>query len=60
MFGAWAAYRAIADTVRKVLPIPTIRPEHVRFRYRSAFGDLGVHMIPERKGFTQVVVIDGP
>jgi len=52
-YGAYIAYRAIIERVRRSLRVPEIPPDQVVFSDRQGFGDLGVHLVPERRGALQ-------
>lgn len=52
-YGAFVAYRAIVEAINKSFSVPMVGPEEVSFIDCEGFGDLGVHMTPERKGRLQ-------
>jgi hypothetical protein len=52
-YGAYIAYRAIIDAVKKVLDVTEVGPHEVVFKDKDGFGDLGVHLVPERRGLLQ-------
>jgi acetyltransferase AlgX (SGNH hydrolase-like protein)/tetratricopeptide repeat protein len=58
-FGAYTAYRAMMEVVQKRMPIRIIDPIDVRYWDTEGFGDLGVHLTPERRGRLQNVKVAG-
>lgn len=54
-YGAYIAYCAIIEAVKKVLDVTEVGPHEVVFTDKDGFGDLGVHLVPERRGLLQTV-----
>jgi SGNH hydrolase-like domain, acetyltransferase AlgX len=54
-FGAYLGYRAITEAVGKTCPIPVLGPHEISYSDKEGFGDLGVHLTPERRGRVQQV-----
>lgn len=52
-YGAYIAYRSIVEAVRKRLEISVVQPDQILYHDKEGFGDLGVHMRPERRGLLQ-------
>lgn len=59
-FGAYLAYLAIIGQVQKTFPVSDIKPEQVSYYETDGFGDLGVHMKPERRGKMQRAKLTTP
>jgi tetratricopeptide (TPR) repeat protein len=59
--GAQLCYGQLMDRVAQYLPVPRLPEECIRFGTRFGFGDLGIHLRPERRGLIQTVdFIDRP
>jgi hypothetical protein len=58
-FAAYRVYRALVAAAPANLGLTPIEPECVWYRDKPSFGDLGVHMRPERKGVMQQVEVAG-
>ncbi len=52
-YGAYIAYRSIMDSVRKRVDVSVVQPDQITYLDKEGFGDLGVHMRPERRGLLQ-------
>jgi hypothetical protein len=55
--GAYVAYRLLAEKLRGVLPIREILESEIAYGERVGYGDLAVHVRPERKAPMQTVEI---
>lgn len=59
-FAAYRVYRALVAAAPARLGLAPIPAERVSYRDKPSFGDLGVHLSPERKGLVQQTEIAGP
>lgn len=59
-FAAYRVYRAVLAQMPAHLALTPLGFDAVRYRDRPTFGDLGVHLQPERAGLIQQVEIAGP
>jgi tetratricopeptide (TPR) repeat protein len=57
--GAYIAYRMLMDRVQKHVPANVVAPLSIELKMQRSYGDLGVHVDPERIGLTEVITIDG-
>ena len=57
--GAYLCYRKLVEKVREVLPVHYVDDGQISFNEKIVYGDLGVHMVPERSCSTQSVEIAG-
>ncbi len=56
-YGAYVAYRSIIESVQKRVDVSVVRPDQISYLDKEGFGDLGVHMHPERRGFLQQATV---
>ncbi len=59
-FAAYRVYRALVAAAPAHLGLTPIPAERISYRDKPSFGDLGVHVSPERKGLVQQTEITGP
>jgi alginate O-acetyltransferase complex protein AlgJ len=57
--GAYLCYQLMMERIRQFLPVTPIPWQRIYFGASSGYGDLGVHVTPERKGSIQTVAIEG-
>lgn len=55
--GAYVAYRLLMEKVRAVLPVREIADSELTYGERVGYGDLAVHVTPERKAMLQTVEV---
>ncbi|WP_442756452.1 alginate O-acetyltransferase AlgX-related protein [Methylocystis sp. JAN1] len=56
-YGAYIAYRSIIEAIQKRVDVSVVQPHQILYHDKEGFGDLGVHMRPERRGLLQQVTL---
>lgn len=59
-FAAYRVYRTLLAALPERLGLEPVRPETAWYSDKPAFGDLGIHMHPERKGSVPQLQMGGP
>lgn len=55
--GAYIAYRSIIEAVQERVDVSVVQPNQIQYQDKEGFGDLGVHMRPERRGLLQQAIV---